>query len=88
MNKSDTKFVLVEMNEPQLTDEDRNSIAYFILERGDVTRWSQWQEKKHLVMIHYPELIMLLDQRDFIDSKIDVIAHNLAYKPDLKEPFK
>lgn len=44
-----------------MTQDDLNMIAYFILERGDITRWSQWEERKPVIVKEFPELLAALD---------------------------
>lgn len=43
-----------------ITDSDRNAIVYFIKEKGDITRWCDWKEKKEEIEKKYPELIAAL----------------------------
>lgn len=39
-----------------ITDEDRRMIRYFIEDKGDITRWTHWEEKKFAVFSLYPQL--------------------------------
>lgn len=39
-----------------LTPEDRAEIAYFILEKGDITCWCDFEAKKHLIRDELPDL--------------------------------
>jgi len=39
-----------------ITQEDLNMVKYYIEEKGDVTRWSGWEEKKDAIQSFYPEL--------------------------------
>jgi len=41
----------------QLTEEDYASIVYFWMEKGDITRWSEWEDRKGLFQYYHPELI-------------------------------
>ena len=62
----------------KLSDEDKNAIAYFILEKGDVTRWASWEKKKDLVRQEFPELILTLDVFTTAEKTLDRIANDLA----------
>ncbi len=46
----------------RLTSTDIETMAYFILERGDVTRWSQWEQKRDLVAAQFPMIIRALQE--------------------------
>ena len=40
------------MSRPEIdsvTEEDQNMIVYFIREKGDIERWSQWEERKPII---------------------------------------
>ncbi len=50
-----------------MTEDARNMVIYFIEEMGDITRWSQWEQCKHLIFIEYPELRIALEQRQLAD---------------------
>lgn len=39
-----------------ITEEDLAMVKYFIREKGDVTRWIDWEEKKNAIFQFYPEL--------------------------------
>lgn len=45
-----------------LTYEERSSIYYFGVEKGDVTRWVGWEAARPKVAIEYPALLLALDQ--------------------------
>ncbi len=49
-------------HDSRLTSSDVETMAYFILERGDVTRWSQWEQKKDLVAEQFPAIIRALQE--------------------------
>lgn len=40
----------------KLTEDDKNSIRYFIIEKQDITRWCGWEDKKTQAFIEFPEL--------------------------------
>jgi hypothetical protein len=43
-----------------VTEGDRQMIAYFAGERGDIERWSSWDDRKDDIGLEYPELISAL----------------------------
>lgn len=45
----------------KITQEDRNSLRYFHEEKGDITRWVNWEDKKELFFEEYPELRTAID---------------------------
>ena len=48
------------MTKEYLTNEDIRMIQYFYLEKGDLTRWSQWEEKLPLIEKQFPGLVHVL----------------------------
>ena len=44
-----------------VTEEDVAMVDYFYNERGDVTRWGSWAQRKPDIKKEYPELIEALD---------------------------
>ena len=60
-----------------LTQEDRAMIAYFITEKGDVTRWCEWDEKKAQVEKEMPELIEALKRLDIAERTLSAIVKTI-----------
>lgn len=58
-----------------LTEEDISSAAYFIKEKGDITRWSNWEEKKPLFMRQHPGLIAALSRVEFAERELSQIIN-------------
>lgn len=52
---------------------DNNAIQYFWLERGDITRWSEWNDVKHL----FPEIVHAIKQKQIWANIIDGLVRNL-----------
>ena len=51
----------------KITNEDYRSIQYFHEERGDLERWSGWEERKELIYSKHPELKKAYE--DFISAE-------------------
>lgn len=41
----------------EVTEDDLNSMYYFHFEKGDITRWISWEERKPVIENQFPELI-------------------------------
>ncbi|HEC72396.1 MAG: hypothetical protein ACTSW7_01455 [Candidatus Thorarchaeota archaeon] len=61
----------------ELTEEDINSIQYFLLEKGDVTRYVCWEEIRHSVKRHFPELIDAIKRLESAERTLNAIVKNL-----------
>ena len=63
-------------NEYKLTDEDLSSIAYFWLEKGDLERWTGWEQAKPAVARQYPEILKAWeDYKTSIRTMNAVVKH-------------
>ena len=60
-----------------LTEEDRGMIEYFITEKGDITRWCDWEKKKAAIEEELPELIAALKQLDIAERTLNAIMKSL-----------
>lgn len=58
----------------RLTPEDITSAKYFILERGDITRWSAWEEKKAIFKAEYPQLLRAINLLEFAKTNLRLVA--------------
>jgi len=63
----------------EVTEEDRNMVVYFIQEKGDVTRWVQWEKRKGVIGKEYPELIAALDAQIVADRTLKAVVHSIQY---------
>ena len=46
----------------QLTEEDYASIIYFWIVKGDIRRWSEWEDRKGQFQYYHPELIEAMER--------------------------
>lgn len=60
-----------------VTEEDVNMVTYFILERGDITRWSSWEKRKAEIAEEYPELIAALYTVDIAERTLKAVVNNM-----------
>ena len=72
-------------NQEKLSDSDRRMIKYFITEKGDITRWCDWPEKKTLVAKIYPELIDALDRLKIAERTLKAVVEKIAQEGDDEE---
>jgi len=50
------------MPEERLTADDYDAIEYFHREKGDITRWSRWEERKPIIREIHPELVDAIER--------------------------
>ena len=50
-------------DEDACTNEDRRMVVYFIRDKGDITRWTEWESRKSIICEAYPDLAFALTQR-------------------------
>lgn len=60
-----------------VTDEDRAMLDYFINEKGDITRWCRWEERKPVIAAEMPELIAALDAVDAAEQMLATIMRGV-----------
>ncbi len=61
-----------------ITDTDKRMICYFIKEKGDITRWSSWEDRKADIEAEYPELIAALEQLLVAERILDLVVEKIA----------
>jgi hypothetical protein len=52
-------------------------IRYFHEEKGDISRWSKWEEKLPIIHKQYPELIEAIRSKMIASTTLDIIVRNL-----------
>lgn len=65
-----------------LTAEDYRTIRYFIIEKGDVSRWCDWEQKKAEVASERPELIAALTNVLVAERTLRAIVDSLPVDDD------
>lgn len=60
-----------------LSNEDKNSICYFITEKGDVTRWTGWESKKSDIEAEFPELIHALKMLEIAKKTLAAVVKSI-----------
>jgi hypothetical protein len=61
-----------------VTENDKNMICYFIRERGDIARWSDWEKRKAAIEEEYPELIIALDNLMIAERTLKAIVEKIC----------
>lgn len=67
----------------RVTREDIEMISYFLVDRGDITRWVYWEERKPIITKEFPELIAAINALEIAENTLNRIARNIvdnAYK--------
>lgn len=62
------------MTSQKLTPEDKSSIQYFWEEKGDLTRWVEWNHKIDIIKNEYPELIRAVENLTIAERTISAIV--------------
>ncbi len=65
-----------------ITNEDRRMISYFINHKGDITRWTGWENKKAQVQEEYPELIAALNAVEVAERTLEAIVSKIESDDD------
>lgn len=60
-----------------LSDEDKAMIKYFIVEKGDIKRWCDYENKKHLIEKELPQLAHAIKMLDIAESTIMSILDSI-----------
>ncbi len=61
-----------------VTDADKSMICYFIQEKGDINRWSSWEERKADIGAEYPELIAALNNLIIAKRTLNAIVLKIS----------
>ena len=69
-------------NKPEASDADVGQALYFIREKGDVTRWCGWEEKRALVFQRYPELHAATQGLDAAEKTLKRICESIDEELD------
>lgn len=57
-----------------LTQEDRDMIYYYF-EEGDITYWSDWEDKKQMIMEEAPALIAALNSLKIAEQTLEAVVN-------------
>lgn len=68
----------------ELTESDLEMVRYFLEEKGDVTRWIRWEEKKPLFAKHFPELIAALDALNVAERTLRAVVKAMELPSNAK----
>lgn len=68
----------------KLTAEDLRSIDYFLSEKGDITRWASWDDRRSVIEAAMPELKSYLDRLGELKILKAAIYTNIGMLVDKK----
>ena len=68
----------------RLTQDDISSFKYFYKEKEDVTRWCDWESKKHLFKEEFPEVIHQIELHRIAKLGLDKLVSYID--TDYEEP--
>lgn len=61
----------------EITEEDRQMVLYFIQEKGDITRWSDWESRRGVIFRAYPALKTALDYLAVSETMMDNVLNRI-----------
>lgn len=61
----------------KLKESDYAMVQYFYEEKGDIERWSEWENKKPLFKKYNPELIKAIKKVKKAEWKLSKVIDNL-----------
>lgn len=56
----------------KLTEDDLHYLQYFHKQVGDITSWSDWEEKKALVKAEFPEIVHAIEMKQTAERILNV----------------
>lgn len=65
-----------------VTNADRRMISYFIMEKGDITRWVNWNSRKEIIEAEYPELVKALQDYAAAEKILHLVVKNIENDDD------
>lgn len=65
----------------EVTNTDLVMVRYFIAEKGDVTRWIDWEARKSAIRAKYPHLVDAIDRLDSANRTLKAIVDTLPEAP-------
>lgn len=74
---SKTKKSLEDPKPQLLSDEDKRSICFFILE-GDITRWVKWEKKRAQAFDEFPALAGALLSLASAERDLETVANKIG----------
>ena len=60
-----------------MNESDIEMIRYFWEEKGDITRWTSWEDRKPEIKKYHPGLVYAVEQIEFLSRVLDAIVRNL-----------
>ena len=61
-----------------VTQSDINMIDYFLIDRGDIERWSSWEDRKDDIFNEFPELEAALKAVEVAEKTLSRVARSIV----------
>lgn len=61
----------------KVTIHDIEMVTYFLQDKGDVTRWVDWEKRKSVIAKEFPELIGAMDVLAVSERTLDTIVSRI-----------
>jgi hypothetical protein len=65
-------------NPDYVTESDINMIDYFLIDRGDITRWCAWEKRRPVIEKTFPELIAALNTHEVAKKTLARVARSIV----------
>ena len=64
-------------DKPYITQSDIRMIDYFMQEKGDIERWSSWNDRKQYILQEFPELENAMQQVKAAHKFQDLVVESI-----------
>jgi len=64
-------------DKPYITQSDIRMIDYFMQEKGDIERWSSWNDRKQYILQEFPELENAMQQVKVAHKFQDLVVESI-----------
>jgi len=71
-----SKEMLKRFEGEKITENDVNMLCYFWKHKGDITRWSSWEERKHL----FPQVVEAMEKIDYWHDELVSRIENIDWE--------
>jgi len=62
----------------KLTADDAAMLEFFYSERGDMSRWVEWDRVKPLIRKEYPEVLDALERLNVAERTLDAVVNKMV----------
>lgn len=65
-----------------VTEEDVLMVSYFLKEKGDITRWSSWKDRKKVILKKYPALGDAISRLASAEQTLKMVVDGMEWDDD------